>query len=229
MKFITTSPHHLGFPTRRPRELAVALNRATVVWTGPPQCDIQRDFEARFAMACTHTGDDIMVASPAEALAEAKLRAQRQGNQVSALEGLSAHEYVCLCGTAGQQRRFVSYEAERVAKQGAVAAAWFADLEQNPGRGACTAGPEWPTNLTHGSVCSWRHRRLATMAEYWCSMGYHMHNAATTSSFSLCPLEPLLRDVPHPSQHLLLGNGLHLATQLAWMVYVFASDSVAGC
>ena len=224
VKFITTSPHNLGFPARRPRELAVALNRATLVWTGPPQSGIQRDFENRLGLACAHTGDDIMVASPAEALAEAKFLARRQGNQVFALEGLSASDYVRLCGTAGQQSRFAGYEQERCAKHGEVAAAWLADLEQNPGRGASTAGAEWPTNLTHGSVCSWRHRRLATMAEYWCSMGYHMHKDATTSSFGLCPLEPLLRSVPHPAQHLLLGNGLHLASQLAWMVYVVALD-----
>ena len=103
---------------------------------------------------------------------------------------------------------------------------FMVDLEQRPGTKGCTAGPEWPTQLTHGIMCAlgddeddWK---IMTGTEHFLAHGLTFHQTwLSTDSVDQFMRITLNLKTHHKKQ--LLGNGMHLLTQACWMLYVLAN------
>eukprot|EP00971_Amphidinium_carterae_P225727 4476906-Amphidinium_carterae.1 len=96
-----------------------------------------------------------------------------------------------------------------------------AAADESPAAGDC-----WPTQLTHGTLLAWSQKdgksnwEIATCAEHLGALGFRMHN--DDAVFPLSNWKPVLATFESTQVKKLSGNGMHLQTQLAWMLYVLA-------
>ena len=99
----------------------------------------------------------------------------------------------------------------------------FVDLEQNPCKGgACTPGPGIPSLLTHGVLvkCTPHNVRCVHPLELAQIQGFNMWERL---GLPVCRFRHLFarmsaRDLKH-----LMGNGMALSVEAAWMLYVLSN------
>ena len=93
-----------------------------------------------------------------------------------------------------------------------------------------------PVCLRHGTVFLVKNNdpgtfRLVTAKEHLAAMGFHMF-PGQSNSFGVSRMAQLFEDCCLTSQQTkkLLGNGMHLVTQAAWMLYVLGNTArVSSC
>ncbi|CAE7036856.1 unnamed protein product [Symbiodinium sp. CCMP2592] len=210
---IVVSATDLGWPVRRRRVFTCGLSKASMIWLGPPQEQLLDHFKSFFAAQMEATADVFLFADNADVVKELGRLAQKRG--------------FCLCenpDTAkiplnqmyapGQLLRYSEYDDLRKSIQGEDLT-WFADLEQNCGKGASTPGRILPSMLTHGTVHSWQAQRTLTHRELYQAHGFFMKDASS-------PIAKVLEQMPHSQQQMLLGNGWHLPVMGSWLLYILA-------
>jgi len=115
--------------------------------------------------------------------------------------------------------RLQEYSKLRTQYEG-IGGAFLADVQQWPGT-AVGSGPLFPTQLTHGSIVSWQHQRLARAMEHVAAQGFHVYPVDGCSFQS--PLRPALQEMTESSVKKLSGNGWCLPVLASWMLYVWAN------
>ena len=100
------------------------------------------------------------------------------------------------------------------------------DVDNNPGRKGASAGDDWPVILRSCNILylsedpeEWY---MPSVLEMFGAMGFHMHDA-TTADYPLSILHSIVSKLKPCQQKQLVGNGMHLVTQSAWMLYVLAN------
>ena len=96
----------------------------------------------------------------------------------------------------------------------------MADIDHHLNTKSSTAGSDWPVQLTHGHVISFRKGswRLATGLEHHGALGFNMFGK--TDKFPVSKMHRFISELTPQQQKLLSGNGMHLVPQSSWMVYV---------
>ena len=219
MLSIVAGPQTLGWPVRRPRCFGCGLNRATLAWTGPPQAQIQKNFDSFFAAAVEVSADCFLVASPEEVLQEQRRLASNRGITLppQALGSSVKREHLY---APGQLLRWKDYEKLRSEAPGSPQS-WFADLEQSPQAGASTPGVVMPCMLTHGTIHAWSVDRPVTGLELYLAHGWNVYPEKTGQQLG-CQITSDLRKLRVSCQKTLLGNGWHLPSISAWILYCVA-------
>ena len=120
----------------------------------------------------------------------------------------------------------LSFPARSILKLG-IAAVQIATSDASTLRSVATPqnNREFPTQMCHGTIAalsatSWK---LVTPSERFCGLGFHALPAVCTQ-WPECDLMRILRaeNISKTSLHKLTGNGMHLASQAAWMTYVIS-------
>jgi hypothetical protein len=224
-RHIVDGPELHGWPHKRQRCLAVALNKSKVKWVGPE--DHASDFADRFHRACVMRGADLFTATDSEryerycsmaAGRKFKLTMQDMG-RVSKDDLL---EMILPPGGIERLREWQEWRGNNFSGDEKV----VCDLDHHPAS-KCTGGTDWPVQLTHGTVVligsgkdDWK---MATGLEHLGALGLHVHSTVDTSLFGRSPLVDILSKLEARQQKLLAGNGMHLLTQCAWMLYCFSN------
>ncbi len=96
---------------------------------------------------------------------------------------------------------------------------YIVDISQWPDSQVGTAGPYFPSQLTHGTIvnCDGFHHALGT--DHLAANGFHMYPETAQDHFS--HLAPILRRLGNSEQKELSGNGQNLPAIAAWFMYVF--------
>ena len=203
---------------RRARRFNACVNKATLVWLGPTENQLQADFDAIFGSSLETDATCFLVASDVEVYREQCQMASKRGNhmplpsQDDASAPLLRPEQVY---TPGQLLRMREYRGTQ------QTSAFFADLEQTPVRGASTPGPLLPSLLTHGTVHSFNPDRLVTPRELYLAHGYNRCPSQTQCPVP-CLLEDFLSSISSRESKELLGNGWHLPTMASFFCYILA-------
>ena len=128
---VITGPEYLGWPAKRRRLNATAVNNATLVWTGPAtQADVQKDFERRFYYANSVDGECLFCETEEAVLDEYVKLAARQRNMTTPaeLKQMSAPLELTTQNTIIHAERLIR------ARQAGIGLAWvaWANLEIRP-------------------------------------------------------------------------------------------------
>ncbi|CAE7827714.1 unnamed protein product, partial [Symbiodinium necroappetens] len=221
LRSITVSPLMLGWPVRRSRLFTCGLNKQSLAWVGPEPEDVQEDFLKFFGVDLQATGDVFLVAEADEVRdVQSKMAARRGFAATVNQRQLNMHEIYA----PGHLLRYQDYEKHRAesVESGQVSGeSWFADLDQNMGKGASTPGPVLPSCLTHGTLHAWSVGRLVLNAERFLAHGFNMYPQKTGWPLA-CGIQSELRSLTSSQQQLLLGNGWHLPTLACWVFYVLS-------
>ena len=98
---------------------------------------------------------------------------------------------------------------------------YIVDVEHWP-HGPCgTAGPHFPSQLTHGTVINCDGFHIALGTDHLSANGWHIHEEFTQDYSSA--MTPILNSLSEAALKRLSGNGQHLASMLTWFLYVFAN------
>jgi hypothetical protein len=221
----TTGPELFGWPCKRMRKLTAVINKQTFVWLGPD--DITEDFSNRFHRATLLDGEALFTADDEERSKEySVLASSRSFNMSPADVPLTGkHELLTMVLPPGAIARMQDWHGVREGKQ-SQNGVLICDVDHNITAGS-VAGADWPVQLTHGSIMclkgddknDWR---LATGLEHYSAMGFRMHRP-TLGQFGFSKLHKIISDMPINKQKCLAGNGMHLLTQSAFMLYVMAN------
>eukprot|EP00969_Alexandrium_andersonii_P054457 2397329-Alexandrium_andersonii.AAC.1 len=85
-------------------------------------------------------------------------------------------------------------------------------------------GPDWPVQLTHGTILAFKQGpqsdtakpRLATAMEHLVAQGFHAVEAVT-QDYPLSKMAPICQGLKEWEIKPLAGNGMHLAIVCDWM------------
>ncbi|CAE7244378.1 unnamed protein product [Symbiodinium sp. CCMP2592] len=217
---VKLDPMMLGWPVRRTRLFTVGLNKRTMAWLGPDQDDVAADFLRFYGVDLKLTADVFLVATDDE-VAEAKsTMAARRGFSGSSNQQLKLHE-IYAPGHLLRYQDYDKYFAECV-KSGQISGkSFFADLDQNLGRGASTPGEVLPSCLTHWTIHAWSAARMVLNQEVYLAHGFNLYPEATGWPVP-CSMRDVLKSLANSSQKQLVGNGWHLPALAAFMFYVLA-------
>eukprot|EP00971_Amphidinium_carterae_P288090 5719376-Amphidinium_carterae.1 len=225
---VRVGPELLGWPHRRMRVLGAAVNLKTMVWVGPDtQAEIAADFAARFHRSCCLPGSVFLQASEDERFEEYRFYAERQKNthSIAELKAMSKEQLLRKILPPGGVARFYEWLAYgQTHGLSSLGGDFIFDCDHHPGSKGSTAGAEVPVNLTHGMVFAVSNFevesfRLLLAFEQLSAMGVHVYDGMCRD-FAQSPLVPALRTLSPIQVKQVLGNGMHLATQSAFMVYV---------
>ena len=229
--WVKLGPELFGWPHKRMRVVGAALNLKTVIWHGPEEVhDIQKDFARRFHRATSVSGDIFALASDAERMEEYCSLALKQKNHLRAeeLAVFPKHELLRLLLPPGGVQRF--YEWMDSAFDMGLGDKFMFDVDHYPNTKGTSGGTDWPVNLRHGTVMSvssddpdsWK---LMTAFEHFAAMGYLVF-PELSEKFGEYPSKHFLQSFSSSQLKKFLGNGMHLVTQCAWMLYVLGNTSL---
>lgn len=213
----------VGFPMRRTRFLAAAVNRDTVVWTGPASPDLlAKEFLGTFGQAPMMEADDFL-----------NLDTEEQHNvllsEIAANRGLFCPPSVLrsipldqlLCPS--KQRHVANYRAifgttHKVGARGS----FVVDLSQNPEeRPRC--GAWFPTLTCNSNLYSMSGKDFFTNAELDFAMGFPSISLPQVQQYACVVPEALqIHRRDRATYAKLIGNGMHVGSLFAWFGYVFA-------
>ena len=174
------------------------------------------DFHQLFARRLAADGDVFLGASASDVADGIWAMAKQRGHAFA--EGtnpLDVEPQFLLA--PGQYKRYCEYNKDK--RRCFSHGSYIADLDQNPLR--CKAGRNVPTILRHGMMWSWQRGRAVLPSELWTSMGFHVLPGAQDEFQSqVCPLiGPASRSIAHK----LLGNGWHLPSVGAFIMYMLSN------
>lgn len=224
---IVTGPEYLGWPTKRLRCFFAGLNLRTVAWSGGD--NYATTFANKYYRMTSLTGDSLLVA-PDEVLWPhyAQVARRRQNHmELSSMKAMDRTELLSLLISPSQLKTFAEYQ-ELEADLMSPGGAFLADLEQRPST-ASSPGPDFPPQLTHGCVVSFRTNqggpRLAMGLEHLCAQGFHIF-ASAGASRRPSHMAQVFGSLSDGQQKRLSGNGIHLAPPLScWMMFVLSNIS----
>ena len=207
--------------------LAFINNKSTTKWVGP--ADYARDFAARFHKAGVLQGTDLFWESD-EARAEyyvAVARSRSNNLQKDDVKHMKEEDLLLLLLPPGGIARLEEWRVWRDDKFGKQQVV-IADLDHHPG---CrfTGGTDWPVQLTHGTVCligpEKSYMKLATTMEHLQAMGFPCRqvNGNAPTAFPEPAIVDILKQLDMRKQKVVAGNGMHLVTQTAWMLYCLSN------
>ena len=227
---VNVGPELLGWPHRRLRLLGVALNRRTVQWLGPQTAQgIAKDFAKRFHRAVTLSGDVFCMAPEQDVRNEYVMLARRQKNYITARQAQSEHPMNLLrmlVPPGGVQRFHEWLQAGQQQQLSSIGGAFLFDADYRPNTKGSMGGSDMPVSLRHGTVMAvkgyqpstWR---ILLAAEHMAAMGFHMFpQMHGEGRYKISSMRDIISWMPPQRVKCLLGNGMHLATQGAWMLYV---------
>ena len=232
--WVVAGSQYMGFPSLRERVLGVLLNRKTVKWMGPAtQEQVEVEFTELFARSVQMPGG-ALIADSEEArwnmyLRMANNRHRRSGRTftVYELQQMEHWELLMTLGPPGCNQRFGEWIAHMQATHPIMPGEpYICDLDHRPNTRS-SGGREFPSQLTHGTIMSILERdnwKIATPLEHLGALGVH-------SLPEYCrdfPESPVVRsmrnaELNEKSMKELCGNGMHLQTQAAWMLYVLCN------
>ncbi|CAE7249881.1 unnamed protein product [Symbiodinium sp. CCMP2592] len=228
-------PEWHGWPHRRRRVLAVAVNKRTAAWVGETDLrTLQEEYARRFYRQMCSTGELLMLASDEERIREMTAIAVGRKNNVSTeavaelVEKRDMDQLACLLFPPGGVRRLAEWQDVFLEKKAEAPRlrAFLCDVDHAVG--PC-GGELWPTQLTHGSIISFQQGdegggskppwRLATSREHLSALGWRMHGGSNL--FPVSHMATVLQNLElTPAQvKVLAGNSMHLRTQMAFMLY----------
>lgn len=97
---------------------------------------------------------------------------------------------------------------------------FICDLQQKPHCGI-TGGPDFPSQLTHGTFCvtypasDGKRMKIASPFEALQAMGFNLLSTCCPKS----AMEPIFRQLSPAKLQKLAGNGMQLTVEAAWMFY----------
>eukprot|EP00435_Cladocopium_sp_Y103_P067844 s676_g30.t1 len=228
-------PEWHGWPHRRTRVLAAAVNNLTLDWHGSQDNDeLQEEYARRFHRQMVSAGDLLLQADEKERIHEMmKIAVARKNNvtvgEMTQIVQSQDHDKLSslVFPPGGIQRMngWIQLYQEKL-KETAKLRAFLCDVDHSP-----AGGELWPTQLTHGSVLSLRQNGdqttwlLATAKEHLGALGWRMFGDSPI--FPKSKMAKVLDNLDFsPSQvKQLSGNSMHLRTQLAFMMFAIANVS----
>jgi hypothetical protein len=148
---------HPGHPSLRRRSLTCGLNNFFTIWHGPDNdIELQQDFDRFFERTLELTGEVYFQAGAEEVDEQfAEWADLRQNHDWEELEDPMQKMRATM--PPGKVLIMDSHS-----ERAPVGEPWLSDLEQWAGSRGDGSSPLFPTQLTHGTVFSWRHLRPAT-------------------------------------------------------------------
>ena len=218
----------LGWPTKRRRLLACALNNRTMMWVGlGTQAAIEKDFTERFHKGIMTSGNVFFQDDDASRHKEYVSLAEVQKHKLDPekIASMDKMELLEMLLPPGGRARFDEWHERRGTVE-SVGGNMLVHLGQHFGH-AC-GGTDWPAQLTRCIITSiprdttqWK---IATAMEHLGAMGLHVF-PSTTTTFPVSKLHTTLQKLGIKFQDIktIAGNGMHLATQSAFMLYVLSN------
>jgi hypothetical protein len=218
-------PQLVGYPIYRLRGYAVGINRAKWVWVGPcTPVAVQSDFEVKFHRPVTVRGGAFLSASAVEVREFGSELASTTSNKLRISEGrdndaesTSMADYLHLLCSPAMICRKANYE--KYFTDNGIAPPWFADLDQNVGWGHGAVPSFVPTLVTHPRIYVWPKgldvggQRFLLPAELLTCQGFCKDNE----------LHNIFKTLDIKSKGVLVGNGMHIPSLGAVMMYVLAN------
>ena len=125
----------------------------------------------------------------------------------------------CMC--LGQYQRYMKWEQLRQST-GQGSTPYFADSDHNANGPAPALGPRMPVQLRHASVVAHHLYRFVTPLESVSEHGHHVHESIS-QQWGLSPLAPVLAGLKPWQVQSLSGNGMHLPTIEAMILYLMSN------
>ncbi|CAK9029031.1 Uncharacterized protein (Fragment) [Durusdinium trenchii] len=103
------------------------------------------------------------------------------------------------------------------------------DIDHHPNTKGNSGGSDWPVNLRHGTVVAVNTQRpdsweIMTALEHFAAMGFLLF-PEMQEDFGKSPMSEALEGLSSFQLKKFVGNGMHLVTQCAWMMYVLGNTS----
>ena len=225
--YVLVGSELMGWPTKRRRLLACAINDRTMVWVGfGTQAAIEKDFAERFHKGIMTTGSVFFQDDEASRNKEYVSLAEVQKHKLDPekIASMDKMELLEMLLPPGGRARFDEWHERRETVE-PLGGNMLVDLGQHFGH-AC-GGTDWPAQLTRCIITSiprdttqWK---IATAMEHLGAMGLHVF-PSTTTTFPVSKLHTTLQKLGIKFQDIktIAGNGMHLATQSALMLYVLS-------
>jgi hypothetical protein len=226
IRWIITGPEFMGWPCKRPRMFGFGMNIKRLVWVGPSGDSYRDDFAMKFYRMTQLSGDDLFCASEHEVHTFHSKLARAQGHFIDpeVIATMSMETLLPYLVSAGYYQIFLEHIRDKDKKE-SLGGVYIGDIHQHPGIGA-TAGPDFPVQLQHGLVTSFRDNgrkaRIATGLEHIGAHGFHLF-PSTTKDYPLSRMLPLLQRLPDNDLKSLSGNGMHVAAISTWLFYCLSN------
>ena len=229
--WVKMGPELLGWPHKRMRVLGCAINRSSMLWLGPSSPEqVYKDISSRFFKSVQLSGEAFCLANPAQINDELLHFAKRQHNHLTleALTHTDPMELLRMILPPGGVQRFhewLSWGQSRGLSS--LGGQYFFDCDHHAGQRGQSSGSFLPVNLRHGMVMkveqfqpqSWR---LLLGLEHLAMMGFHVFPQQLSEYFGESEVVAAMRGLTPGQVKKLVGNGMHLATQACWMMWVMA-------
>ena len=220
---VRTGPEDFGWPHRRRRVLAGAFLKARWKWVADNAANASHEFARLFYRRPTMRGSDLLVLSEKARQEELINFAATRKNRLEkdSLPSMPEHDILAAAFPAGAVMRLAEWKEhiwlnEELAKEEDL----MIDLDHHPSSKGCSTTPQWPVQLSHGTILclkqdqSWR---LATGMEHFFAMGWDIMAEQKTGMVTM------LEGLTTSQQKTLSGNSMHLLTQSAFMLFVISS------
>ena len=210
-------------PTPGPKPNTSDLCR--LQWIGPPDDEsVQRCFDDMFKRTTETSGDCFFIADDQRVKDDVLKRLEKRGLNCDAVAENCfplTRDLLVQCLPPGAAQRFAKYEQLRPLRQGIEDGCFICDVQQWPDVGCSSYGPQFPCQLTHGTVVSLERRRIALGLEHLLAQGFHV--LPEVSGTFRSPLTPLFEKMQCESIKRLSGNAINLPAFAAWMVFVLCN------
>jgi len=105
---------------------------------------------------------------------------------------------------------------------------FLCDVEQWPKAGRSEAGPFFPCQLTHGTICDLKFKRVALGSDHLVANGWHLHRKLSSEYYFPCA-DFFRKRLSNEEQKMVAGNGQSLPAIAAWYMYVFCNVARRSC
>ena len=223
VRYVHSSPEHLGFPERRPRVHMCGINHHKCVWVGPTQSSFAAALQAFRGRSCELTGDAFCVAPEADVYDMVRVMARKHNTTLPlGWQGKQMTEYMTELLPSGSIDRLAEYEHENSQQLAAnVHGIGVCDLEHHPESRGPVAGALWPATLTHHQMYVFSLKRLATPGESFAAQGFDWF-PEVAGGRCITPLKAIVEGLPYRHQKMLVGNSMHVPSIMSFMLFCFA-------
>ena len=218
---ILCGPEDIGHPVIRPRLFAASLHRRDYAWTGPPPHQVQADFMNIFKRCCVMNGTAYFCAPASEVEAEQQHQVAVRRKFLSREHGLTGEQLRKILFPPGLQRRLAQYDSLLRAEGNTTAV--LADVNNWPassgGRGSLSE--RWPPMLCSSQVYNFEESRMAVAGEHMLAQGILWYEEVA-GAYGVTPLKNAMASLTAGNVKSLVGNAIHCAAFMAWVLYVLS-------
>jgi hypothetical protein len=200
------------------------LNKKRLQWKGAN--DYRSAFADKYYRMTQVTGDALFCAPDDHVHRYYQDLAKSHGHDLSIekIRTSNPRELLPYLVTPGNVAIFEEHKGRMQSLQ-SVGGTYIADIHQHPGA-ASTPGPDFPSQLRHGMVTSFRQGgevpRLASGLEHLSAQGFHLF-PDTTKDHAFTKMLPIFSRMRDSDLKDVSGNGMHLAPLSAWLVFCLAN------